>query len=356
MSDSGAILMTGVIPFTLERESTLMPSEFRERMSAKHRSHKTSVKSASVARSRQMRQKTATLRYSTENSASSFNHNFQIEVNSVSADKSAENVEKSPKSDKYYSARAEYEKVLSLRSEELKQNVMKEESYARESTKSPQEFNGNKTYTLSKDEVKQLLDNMSPVNNFETNATPFRMDRTFTKATAPDWEIVQTEEEQHGIAGKIELNDDMKFMLDCQYGYNRSEEEDSRVKTPPENMHIKDIMSSLEDWGGSKETIREKKYTVLPSINKTVRSDTGSSRSRYSAGQASNLSMNNQLDFSRDKIEEDADFFADFRVNTSNIKPTPRQDPLPPIKHFTDAEPVSPYRQSGQRKKKREKH
>ena len=101
------------------------------------------------------------------------------------------------------------------------------------------------------------------------------------------------------------------------------------IKTPPTNMLIHDLMEPLEDWPGG-DTIKEKKYTVLPSINKPTPSPTKSDVT-LSSLTSTQYSVGNQLDYGRDRMEQEADFFADYRINSSVIHATPRQNPLPPI-------------------------
>lgn len=159
-------------------------------------------------------------------------------------------------------------------------------------------------------------------------------DNTFT--TVEDTVKENNEKELISTSSHIELNGDMKFMLDNAYA-NYHSEGGLSVRTPPRNLQIKDLMIPLDDWGSKEHgMIREKKYTVLPSIHSTPTPDgQGSVFNTARDSVSTTVSINNQLDFFRDKIEQEADFFADFRVNTSKVKVTPRQDPLPPIKHGT---------------------
>lgn len=95
--------------------------------------------------------------------------------------------------------------------------------------------------------------------------------------------------------------------------------------TTPVNLNIKDLMQPLEDWGKIKSGIRERKYPVLPSIGPPSQTNSP----RLGLERSDTL---NQLDYTREKIEGHADFFADFRVNTCVAKITPRHNPLPPIR------------------------
>jgi len=156
---------------------------------------------------------------------------------------------------------------------------------------------------------------------------------------------VSNNDELVSTSSHIELNGEMKLMLENEY---QLLEGGRSVKTPPRNMQIKDLIVPLDDWGSKDATIREKKFAVLPSIHSTPTSDRAEKELNTARTSiSSTVSINNQLDFFRDKIEQEADFFADFRVNTSNVKVTPRQDILPPIKHGTNEKgrPSSPKSQ-----------
>lgn len=244
--------------FKLERELTLMPSEFQERLSAKHRSQKSAHSTASTrAQHRQSSSKSrkskGSLCLTTENSNLSGLYEYDYNGN-------------------------------------------------------PDTLHGHQSFN----NMSPRIGNNTPVSD--------AMDTKMEDFQSP---------ELNSTSAHIKLNHETKFMFDNAYS-NRESEGGLFVQTPPQDLHIRDLMIPLNEWG-SHETIREKKYTVLPSISKSPGSDTES----YKYTEASETLANNQLDFTRDKIEQDADFFADFRVNTSHIKPTPRQDPLPPIKHET---------------------
>jgi hypothetical protein len=91
----------------------------------------------------------------------------------------------------------------------------------------------------------------------------------------------------------------------------------------PNQLGIKDILS--ED-GDQVQDIKQKKYPVLPSIGRTYEGST-----EEDDIEDDDDPTLNQLDYTREKMETEADFFADYRVNTSVVKPTPRNAPLPPI-------------------------
>lgn len=242
-------------PFKLEREVTLMPNEFHERLSAKHKSRKSSAAMSAAHRSQSSKPSTGKFRYSKENTYTS---NYRQDSG----------VSQSPQMEAHY-----VKTVKIMRAHES---------------------------------------SLSPHNTF------------FSDSNNNQGELKST-------SSHIELTGDVKFMLDNAYT-NSESEGGFTVKTPPKNMQIKDLIIPLDDWN-QKETIREKKYAVLPSIqHKQSASPEDSESVTFSNRISSGYSINNQLDFFRDKIEEEADFFADFRVNTSTVKPTPRQDPLPPIK------------------------
>ncbi|WAR01382.1 hypothetical protein MAR_007940 [Mya arenaria] len=345
-------------PFTLEREPTLMPNEFRERMSAKHRSRKSSAAKSSSTRNRHamIKQPTGTLRYSTEASnLSSYQQNN--DTNSIRSAKREKSMNSVSSNEKMFSARQEYDKVMMIRNEALKKTQEEfmdnvdnlhdnGEDNLNEHTENNDEENElprNRTYTLENGELQDILDNMRQGDTSlcehgrqsgSSSRNTYIMDRKMS------WQNdVHNNDDNNGelasTSSHIELNGDVKFMFDSVY-YNQEPEGGFSIKTPPQNMQMKDIMSSLDDWGKEKDVIREKKYAVLPSIHKSSSSGTYRNNSPTSVGGlSSTVSVNNQLDFSRDRMEDDADFFADFRVNTSNIKPTPRQDPLPPIQNNT---------------------
>lgn len=260
-------------PFKLEREVTLMPNEFRERLSAKHKSRKSSAGRSAIRQSESSKPSTGRLRYSTENTyTSNYRQDSGVNQSPLASYRQDSEVNQSPMSE------AKYVKSVKI-------------------FKEPHE------------------DKISSHNTFSSDTN-------------------NNQGELKSTSCHIELTGDVKFMLDNAYA-NHESEGDFTVKTPPKNMQIKDIMIPLDDWN-NKDTIQEKKYTVLPSIQhkKSVSSEDSESVT-FSNRNSSGFSINNQLDFFRDKIEQDADFFADFRVNTSTVKPTPRQDPLPPIKHAT---------------------
>lgn len=94
----------------------------------------------------------------------------------------------------------------------------------------------------------------------------------------------------------------------------------------PVNLNMRDIIEPLEEWSRVQGNIRERKYPVLPKIGK--RSKESSKRKKQF--EAVNY---NQLDYTRDKMETEADFFSDYRLNTSCVKETPKHNPLPPIGH-----------------------
>lgn len=89
----------------------------------------------------------------------------------------------------------------------------------------------------------------------------------------------------------------------------------------PIQLGIKDILNyDMDDI----QEIKQKKYPVLPSIGKPFHDP------KQEEVDDDDPTIN-QLDFTREHIENEADFFADYRVNTSVVKPTPRTVPLPPI-------------------------
>lgn len=92
----------------------------------------------------------------------------------------------------------------------------------------------------------------------------------------------------------------------------------------PVNLNLRDIMEPLDEWSRVQSGIRERKYPVLPKIGKM----------KKESGKKQNYDMvnYNQLDYTREKMENEADFFSDYRINTSRVKETPRQNPLPPIR------------------------
>ncbi|KAK3589798.1 hypothetical protein CHS0354_015801 [Potamilus streckersoni] len=101
----------------------------------------------------------------------------------------------------------------------------------------------------------------------------------------------------------------------------------------PKDLNFHDLMEPLERLASPHHVILERKYPVLPSIGQKVPTIDGSDSQSFRS------STLNQLDYTRDKIEQDADFFADYRLNTSIVKVTPRQNPLPPIKSSNTSSP-----------------
>ncbi|XP_060073959.1 uncharacterized protein LOC132553707 [Ylistrum balloti] len=93
----------------------------------------------------------------------------------------------------------------------------------------------------------------------------------------------------------------------------------------PVNLNLRDIIEPLEEWSRVQSGIRERKYPVLPKIGK-MKKESGHDKQKY------DMVNYNQLDYTREKMENEADFFSDYRINTSRVKETPRQNPLPPIR------------------------
>ena len=341
-------------PFKLERESTLMPAEFRERLSASHKSRKSSAAKTIKTRSRQH---TATLRYSTENSNISTIHQNTDNM-------TGPNRGMSDSCPSTYNARAEYDKVIETRNEALAQNRNSEDVFD-ETGGDDEEFRGDRTYTLDKSDIQHLLHNMNNMhsdmegedhkdeNGNHTYRKENHVNTSHGESVRSGSESLRGGSvELQSTSAHIELTGEVKFMFDSAY-QNMEQAASFGARTPPKHMQIKDLVRSLDDWG-SNDTIQEKKYAVLPSIHRNSQPENYSS-GRHSTGNSSNVSINNQLDFYRDKIEEDADFFADFRVNTSTVKPTPRQDPLPPIKNGDLAVPAVKTKRTGHKKKHRDK-
>lgn len=125
----------------------------------------------------------------------------------------------------------------------------------------------------------------------------------------------------------ITLHGEMMFMEEIECTNQKGE---ITVKTPPRNVQIRDLFCTTETWE-SGDVIREKKYTVLPSINHSGKTEDKHAISN-TTGISYSISLSNQLDLFRDKTEQNAELFADYHVNTSKVKATPRQKPLPPIK------------------------
>lgn len=91
----------------------------------------------------------------------------------------------------------------------------------------------------------------------------------------------------------------------------------------PINLNFQDLVQPLEDYSQVQKNITERKYPILPSINKSFEGGPEVLRRESTC---------NQLDYTREKMENEADFFSEYRVNTSLVKATPRQNPLPPIR------------------------
>lgn len=107
------------------------------------------------------------------------------------------------------------------------------------------------------------------------------------------------------------------FLLE-QYSDSDREEIGRANFSTPADLQFLDITRPLDHL----TDLHERKYAVLPSIGgiKNLHHD------------EENLMHLNQLDYTRDHIEEEADFFSDYRTNTSLVKMTPKNNPLPPIK------------------------
>ncbi|XP_033748064.1 uncharacterized protein LOC117333051 [Pecten maximus] len=93
----------------------------------------------------------------------------------------------------------------------------------------------------------------------------------------------------------------------------------------PVNLNLRDIIEPLDEWSRVQSGIRERKYPVLPKIGK-MKKESGHDKQNF------DMVNYNQLDYTREKMENEADFFSDYRINTSRVKETPRQNPLPPIR------------------------
>ncbi|XP_021361437.1 uncharacterized protein LOC110455575 [Mizuhopecten yessoensis] len=96
----------------------------------------------------------------------------------------------------------------------------------------------------------------------------------------------------------------------------------------PVNLNLRDIIEPLEEWSRVQSGIQERKYPVLPKIGKKKNKSKESGRDNKQF----EMVNYNQLDYTREKMENEADFFSDYRINTSCVKETPRQNPLPPIR------------------------
>ena len=247
-------------PFKLEREITLMPSEFRERLSASTRSRKSSAArsaASSAARSAARRRNDR--------------HSASIRAHRQSMD--------------YVNSRYIYENDYG--------NM-------------PYHGHNNSIYNQHFGE-----------DNAELNSS--------SRFYEGNLQMASIGEQENTYRG-----------TDHQYSPTRNMS--YSIKTPPTSMSIRDLMEPLEDWN-AKDAIKEKKYAVLPSIGKTpspVKSDANLHNSNNS--ESANYSYSNQLDYGRDRMEQEADFFADFRINTSEVHATPRQNPLPPIESMKKAQ------------------
>ena len=238
-------------PFKLERELTLMPSEFRERLSASTRSRKSSAARSAARRSRNDRHSA-----STRVSRPSMDH-----VNSR------------------YMYGHDYDN----------DNIMYNHGFTNNNTEldSSSRFYDANRQMVSIGEQENIYKEMEHAYSIKTPAT------------------------------------NMNYS----------------IKTPPTSMSVRDLMEPLEDWN-AKGTIKEKKYAVLPSIGKRTPSPTKTDTTLHNSNDSklSNYSYSNQLDYGRDKMEQEADFFADFRINTSQVQATPRQNPLPPIESIKSSQ------------------
>ena len=249
-------------PFKLERESTLMPSEFLERLSASTRSRKSSAArsaASSAARSAARRSRNDRHSASVRVSRQPMDH-----VNSR------------------FTYENDYEKMLH--------------------------------HSNSVSYYNQHFGD----DNTELNSSSRFYDANLQMASIGEQENIYRDTERTYPQDPYLINTSPRNM-------NYS------IATPPTSMSIRDLMEPLEDWN-AKDSIKEKKYAVLPSIGKTpspTKPDATSHNSNNSG--LSNYSYSNQLDYGRDRMEQEADFFADFRINTSEVHATPRQNPLPPI-------------------------
>ena len=111
----------------------------------------------------------------------------------------------------------------------------------------------------------------------------------------------------------------------------------------PVSFNINELVDPLQEL--TQIQIKEKKYPVLPSIMKTSCSPKSNTSKTSLMDELRDEfclvreTTKNQMDFSREKMEKEADFFADHRVQSKKVKITPRINPLPPIQPTNDLSP-----------------
>ncbi|KAK3083921.1 hypothetical protein FSP39_005398 [Pinctada imbricata] len=188
------------------------------------------------------------------------------------------------------------------------------------------------------DDIKRgnsvMLDEENSFHGNDATDSADGMTATSSNSTNPDPMSIDSDEQHSGgeeldcSTSHIPLNKNLSDLM--TYECASPELPSSRVVPTPVS-HTNELTVPIEDFTNTQEHIKERKYPVLPSIgqrSKTLLSSCGSEHTDIN----DNSSTINQLDFTRERMEVEADFFADYRINTSKVKVTPRQNPLPPIR------------------------
>lgn len=152
-------------------------------------------------------------------------------------------------------------------------------------------------------------------------------------------------EELNSSSYHLDVNDDLVHINKdelMQDSFHDCEASRTYTVPTPIDFNLTEVVDPLREF--TQVSIMEKKYYVLPSITKT----SGTPYSTRSENSVDNEPLEksllreltkNQMDFSREKMEKEADFFADHRINTSTVKVTPRINPLPPIQPTNNRSP-----------------
>ncbi|XP_062590934.1 uncharacterized protein LOC134271168 [Saccostrea cucullata] len=203
-----------------------------------------------------------------------------------------------------------------------------------DSVNNDQDFNGNTADTKSEER-----DSGTGLSSHSTSADPMSMDDSDEPASIG--------EELNSSSYHLDMDGELVPINKDELQDTCSDCEASRTYTVPTpvsfiNNNANELVDPLQEI--NQVNIKEKKYPVLPSISKksctprSLPSETSLDNELLEKCLVRELTKN-QMDFSRERMEKEADFFADHRINTSKVKATPRTNPLPPIRPANASSP-----------------
>lgn len=207
----------------------------------------------------------------------------------------------------------------------------------RDYAQSTPDLNGNTKDLMSKCEDKEWD---AGFFSHSTSADPMSVD----ESDDPN----SLEEELNSSTYHTDLNGEMvplnkDELLDTSSHFHPCEANLTYTVPTPVNANLNELVDPLQEL--TQIHIKEKKYPVLPSITKSScspRSNTSKNSLNNELTDEFTLvreTTKNQMDFSRERMEKEADFFADHRVQSKKVKITPRIHPLPPIQPTSDPSP-----------------